>query len=199
MGFLLLPSKVHVDAINDCQYHKAKMATNSDMYVKYGLEIYKNCTINYPKMGHFEDAFTNLDKLLGSSSSLLSLQSVRWQYCHYCHYRGTWWHYCHNCHSCHYRVLGGTTVATITIVTTGELGGTTVTTVTPVAIVALLATLSLPEMGKTYEHASNACVNFLLARVKSVPNFTFFCCKNGLCRYFALWWEILMTFKLVNC
>ena len=32
--------------------------------------------------------------------------------------------------------------------------------------------------GKTYERASNARVNFFLARVKTVPNFTLFCRKK---------------------
>ena len=31
------------------------------------------------------------------------------------------------------------------------------------------------EIGKTYNCASNACVNFVLARLKSVPNFTLSC------------------------
>ena len=39
--------------------------------------------------------------------------------------------------------------------------------------------------GKTFKRASNACVNFFLARVKSVPNFTVFCCKSEGCRNFA--------------
>ena len=38
---------------------------------------------------------------------------------------------------------------------------------------------------KIYGSASNACVNFLLARVNSLPNFTLFH-KNELCRNFAL-------------
>ena len=35
--------------------------------------------------------------------------------------------------------------------------------------------------GKTYKHASNACVKLFLARVKSVPNFTLYCHKIDLC------------------
>ena len=53
--------------------------------------------------------------------------------------------------------------------------------------------------GKTYEHASNAFVNFHLAWVKSVPNFTLFCRKNELCRHFVCCRVILTPFKLVNC
>ena len=37
--FLLLLSKVKADAINDLQYRGAKMATNSDMFVKYGPKV----------------------------------------------------------------------------------------------------------------------------------------------------------------
>ena len=40
VGFLLLRSKVKADAINDLQYCRAKMAPNSDMYVKYGPKVY---------------------------------------------------------------------------------------------------------------------------------------------------------------
>ena len=36
VGFLLLPSKIHADAINDMQYCEAKMATKSEMFVKCG-------------------------------------------------------------------------------------------------------------------------------------------------------------------
>ena len=39
---------------------------------------------------------------------------------------------------------------------------------------------------KTYKLASNACINFFLARVKYVQNFTLLCCKNELCCNFAL-------------
>ena len=46
--------------------------------------------------------------------------------------------------------------------------------------------------GKTYKRASNACVNFL----KSVPNFTLFCCKSELCCNFAFG-VILMIFNFV--
>ena len=35
VAFLLLPYKEHADAINDWQYRKAKMATKSEMYVRY--------------------------------------------------------------------------------------------------------------------------------------------------------------------
>ena len=51
--------------------------------------------------------------------------------------------------------------------------------------------------GRKYERASNVCVKFFLARVKSVPNFTLFCCKNELCCDFVLCRVILITFKLV--
>ena len=40
--------------------------------------------------------------------------------------------------------------------------------------------------GKMFPRASNAGVNFLLARVKFVPNFTLFCRKSELCHDFAL-------------
>ena len=59
--------------------------------------------------------------------------------------------------------------------------------------------MELDRDGKTYERASNACVNFVLAWMKSVQNFTLFCCENELCRDFALCRVILMAFKLVNC
>ena len=59
--------------------------------------------------------------------------------------------------------------------------------------------LPIGRDGKTYERASNACVNFFLALVKSVQNFTLFCRKNELCRYFVRFRVVLMAFKLVNC
>ena len=37
--FLLLPFKVHADVITDWQYWRAKIATKSEMYVKYGHAI----------------------------------------------------------------------------------------------------------------------------------------------------------------
>ena len=52
--------------------------------------------------------------------------------------------------------------------------------------------------GKTFQRASNAGVNFFLARVKCVPNFTLFCCKSELCRDFAVFGVILKGFYLVN-
>ena len=52
--------------------------------------------------------------------------------------------------------------------------------------------------GKTFQRASNAGVNFFLAGVKCVPNFTLFCCKSELCRDFALFGVILKGFYLVN-
>ena len=52
--------------------------------------------------------------------------------------------------------------------------------------------------GKTYKLASNACVKLFLAWVKSVPNFTLFCCERELCREFTLFWVILMAYNLVN-
>ena len=48
--------------------------------------------------------------------------------------------------------------------------------------------------GKTYKRTNNVCVNFFLARVKSVPNFTLFCRKSELCRDFALFGVILMAY-----
>ena len=72
-GFLLLPSKIHADVINDLQYRGAKMATMSEMVVKHKHQVYfwenynykhglskKNCTINELKMANFQGAFTNL-------------------------------------------------------------------------------------------------------------------------------------------
>ena len=38
--FLLLRSKVNLDAINDLQYRKAKLAMNLDIIVKYGPKVY---------------------------------------------------------------------------------------------------------------------------------------------------------------
>jgi hypothetical protein len=38
--FLLLPGKVYADVINGLQYGIAKMQTKSEMYAKYGHEIY---------------------------------------------------------------------------------------------------------------------------------------------------------------
>ena len=49
-----------------------------------------------------------------------------------------------------------------------------------------------------FQRASNAGVNFFLARVKCVPNFTLFCCNSELCRNFALFGVILKGFYLVN-
>ena len=49
--------------------------------------------------------------------------------------------------------------------------------------------------GKTYEGASNACVNLFLARVKSVPNFTVFCWESEeyfLAIYYYLWRVMLL-------
>ena len=40
VGFLLLRSKVKADAINDLQYRGVIKATNSDMFVKYGPQVY---------------------------------------------------------------------------------------------------------------------------------------------------------------
>ena len=40
LGFLFLPGKVHADVINGLQYCIAKMQTRSEMYAKYGHEIY---------------------------------------------------------------------------------------------------------------------------------------------------------------
>ena len=55
------------------------------------------------------------------------------------------------------------------------------------------------EMGKkTFQHASNAGVNFFLAQVKCGPNFTLFCRKSDLCRDFALFGVILEGFYLIN-
>ena len=55
-----------------------------------------------------------------------------------------------------------------------------------------------PRDGKTYKRASNACVNFFLAWVKSLPNLTLFCCKSYLCRNITLLGVKLMAFNLVN-
>ena len=54
------------------------------------------------------------------------------------------------------------------------------------------------RFGKTYKRASNACVNFFLAWVKYVPNFTLFCRESELCCDFALLGVILMAFNLVS-
>ena len=71
-GFSVLPGKVYADVINGLQHRVDKMQTNSEMYAKYGHAIYfwekydyknrlsNNCTINEPKMVHFQDAFTDL-------------------------------------------------------------------------------------------------------------------------------------------
>ena len=40
VGFLLLCSKVKADVINVLQYRGVKMATNSDMFVKYGTYFF---------------------------------------------------------------------------------------------------------------------------------------------------------------
>ena len=47
-------------------------------------------------------------------------------------------------------------------------------------------TLLLNRDRKAYKHASNACVNFVLAWVKSVPNFMVFCREREECCNFAL-------------
>ena len=47
VGFLLLPSKVYAVVITDCQYCKAKMATKSIIYVKYGHAIFFQDTYEY--------------------------------------------------------------------------------------------------------------------------------------------------------
>ena len=52
--------------------------------------------------------------------------------------------------------------------------------------------------GKTYKRASNPCVNFVVAWVKYVPNFTLVCHESELCCDFPLLGEILMAFNLVN-
>ena len=49
-----------------------------------------------------------------------------------------------------------------------------------------------------YKRARNACVNFFLAWVKYVPNFTLFCLESELCCNFALIGVIHMAFNLVN-
>ena len=63
---------------------------------------------------------------------------------------------------------------------------------------AALVMLKARRDGKTFQRASNADVNFFLARVKCVPNLTLFCCKSELCRDFALFGVILKGFYLVN-
>ena len=67
VGVLLLHDKVYPDAINELQYHVAKMQTKSEMNVKYAHAFFvhkqliiKNCAIDEPKMAHFQDAFTDL-------------------------------------------------------------------------------------------------------------------------------------------
>ena len=40
VGVLLIPFKVHADAINDVQYSGAKMATKIEMFVKYRHNVY---------------------------------------------------------------------------------------------------------------------------------------------------------------
>ena len=47
---------------------------------------------------------------------------------------------------------------------------------------------------KTYEHASNACVNFIIVWVKSVTNSTLFCCERELCCNFPLFGGIQLLF-----
>ena len=59
-------------------------------------------------------------------------------------------------------------------------------------------TVILPRDGKTYKRASNACVNFFIAWVKYVLNFTLICCESELCCDFALLGVILMAFSLVS-
>ena len=55
----------------------------------------------------------------------------------------------------------------------------------------------LPRDGKVYKRANNVYVNFVLARVKSVPNFMLFCHKSELFSNFALCVVTLMAFYLV--
>ena len=45
-GFLFLPGKLYTDVINGLQYRVAKMQKKSEMYAKYGHEIFleKNMT-----------------------------------------------------------------------------------------------------------------------------------------------------------
>ena len=50
--------------------------------------------------------------------------------------------------------------------------------------------------GKMFQRASNAGLHFFLARVKFVPNFTLFCCKNELCCDFALFGVTLKALNL---
>ena len=45
--------------------------------------------------------------------------------------------------------------------------------------------------GKTYKRASNACVIFFFALVKSVPSLKLFCRQSELCHGFALFGEYL--------
>ena len=52
--------------------------------------------------------------------------------------------------------------------------------------------------GKTFQRASNAGVNFFLARVKCVQSCTRFCCKSELCRDFVFFGVIPKSFYLVN-
>ena len=71
--FLLLPSKVYADVINVLHNRVAKMQTKSEMYAKYGDDIFlreiwlqkqivnQNCTIYESKIIYFQDAFIDLD------------------------------------------------------------------------------------------------------------------------------------------
>ena len=38
-GFLLLPSKVHADVLNKLRYCGGKIATKSEMFLKYGHKV----------------------------------------------------------------------------------------------------------------------------------------------------------------
>ena len=49
-----------------------------------------------------------------------------------------------------------------------------------------------------YKRASDACINFLLAWLKYVPNFTLFCRERELCYDFARLGVIPMAFNLVS-
>ena len=66
VGFLILPSKLHADAINDLQYCDGKIATMSlkialklDIGRNTNTNTGKNYTINEPKIVNFHDSFTH--------------------------------------------------------------------------------------------------------------------------------------------
>ena len=65
VGFLLLRSKVKVDAKHDLHYCGAKMATSLDMFVKYGLKVTfeSNTSTSTGDPEKLRHEFTENDKL----------------------------------------------------------------------------------------------------------------------------------------